>query len=112
MEATTPFRVDVVAKCPNCGERTAMAVEVSSVLEVGDEDSFLKLKSKSKKVDHLCGQVPLPLVADGQRSLEEIADDLRDIGVTSVEKDDDGTVRITADADKARPRSRTTKDES
>lgn len=106
----TPALVEVVATCPNCSERAPMLLHVATVLEVGDDTSALKLKAKSKKVDHLCGQIELPLkddVAGGQTSLagaivEKVAEVAEAEGLGEVSRGEDGSVTITTDVDKVR----------
>lgn len=105
-QIATPAGLEVVATCPNCNERAVLFLSVTAALEVETDSASLKLKAKSKKVDHVCGQIPLPIVPEGQRSLEEIAKDARELGVTSVSRDDDGVTTIEVDAARARPRSK------
>lgn len=62
----TPARIEITATCPNCSERAPMLVSIVAALEVTEETSSLKLKTKADKVDHLCGQIELPLKVEGQ----------------------------------------------
>lgn len=104
-EITTPALLDVVATCPNCGERAAMSLYVSAALEVEDDGSSIKLKSKSKKQDHVCGQIALPTigeVAEGQTALLDAVADAAEAEGHEVSRGEDGTLTITEDLDKPR----------
>jgi hypothetical protein len=77
-EVRTPASVVVWAICPRCSIAQAILVTIKPELLVSDEGSELRVKAKAKGRSHLCGQLPLPVAADGQESLgfdDEPADD-------------------------------------
>jgi hypothetical protein len=76
-EVSTPARIMVAALCPECGLPANITVNLTSQLTVDDDGSEIAVKSKTKPMAHLCHQLPLPNVADGQVSVEETLDTLR-----------------------------------
>ena len=115
-EITTPALVEVLATCPNCSERAAMSLHVSASVEIEDEGSSLKLKAKSKKLSHVCGQIPLPLTAPGQTTIEEAAEEVPEVSGaeldqalealdgTTIEAEDGTSATVTVLPRGARPR--------
>jgi hypothetical protein len=76
-EVSTPARIMVAALCPECGLPANITVNLTSQLTVDDDGSEIAVKSKTKPMAHLCHQLPLPNVPDGQVSVEETLDTLR-----------------------------------
>lgn len=68
-EVHTPASIVVWAVCPRCSLAQPIVVTIKPELLVSDEGSELRVKAKAKGRTHICGQLPLPVVADGQESL-------------------------------------------
>lgn len=73
VEVKTPATVVVSAECPKCHMSAVIPAVITAVLEVDDTGGELKLKAKSKKRTHVCGQATLDdaaAAADGQMGFE------------------------------------------
>jgi len=69
-EVATPAILVVTAFCPRCRLPASMLMSVTPQLVVEAGGGELRLKGHTKAVSHVCGQLPLPVGADGQTSFE------------------------------------------
>jgi hypothetical protein len=52
---------DVALDCPDCGDQVVVRVELLTARHIAtDEASTLRLKVKTKKTEHACGQGRFP----------------------------------------------------
>jgi hypothetical protein len=69
-EVSTPATVLVAAYCPKCGVPATIPVLIDSELRVDSSGSEVRVKAKAKARLHVCGQLTLDAVADGQLAFE------------------------------------------
>lgn len=97
LEAKTPAFVAMAAQCPMCGNTQYIGVTLSAELVTGDDGSELKVKAKSKGVDHTCGQLAIHDVTPGpQVGMDEALDQMVDqINAGAMDDPETGT-KVTA----------------
>ena len=76
-EVITPATIAVSAVCPECDLPVVIGVKLGPKLTVDDDGAELSVKSSSKGMAHIHGQLTLP-TEDGQLGLDDVViDDLR-----------------------------------